>query len=134
MVADRLEVLDFSETYLRNGRFSVHEWFEFLDRDLSGAHSVESRPVARGAGEMTWSLQSDCPGVDGLWSYEAMVNRFQPLCSQILLCLYDVERFGGDVLIDALRTHPKVIADDLLVDNPYYLEPEELLAGSPAQG
>jgi hypothetical protein len=63
-----------------------------------------------------------------------MVNRVPPLCSQILLCLYDVERFSGDVLIDALRTHPKVIADDLLIDNPYYLEPEEFLAGSVVQG
>jgi hypothetical protein len=28
---------------------------------------------------------------------------------QIILCLYDLHRFGGVILMDVLRTHPMVI-------------------------
>jgi nucleotide-binding universal stress UspA family protein len=47
---------------------------------------------------------------------------------QVILCLYDLERFGAEVLMDALRTHPMVIVDGMVHDNPYYIEPGKFLA------
>jgi hypothetical protein len=46
----------------------------------------------------------------------------------VILCLYDLERFGSEVLMDVLRTHPRVIVDDMVHDNPYYIEPGKYLA------
>jgi hypothetical protein len=47
----------------------------------------------------------------------------------VILCLYDLERFGAEVLMDALRTHPMVVVDGMVHDNPYYLAPGKLLGG-----
>jgi hypothetical protein len=42
--------------------------------------------------------------------------------------LYDLERFGAEVLMDTLRTHPRVIVDGTIHDNPYYVEPGKFVA------
>jgi hypothetical protein len=76
---------------------------------------------------MTWAL-SNLPGVDELFSYEAKLNRLLPRFPQVVLCLYELDRFDGEVLVDVLKTHPKVLLGGILLDNPYYLEPEEFLA------
>ena len=44
------------------------------------------------------------------------------------MCLYDLDLFDGQVVVNLLRTHPKLLLCGSLLDNPYYLEPEELLA------
>jgi hypothetical protein len=36
--------------------------------------------------------------------------------------------FGAEVLMDTLRTHPRVIVDGMMYDNPYYIEPGKFLA------
>ena len=40
---------------------------------------------------------------------ESEMNRFLPLYPQVILCLYDMQQFGGDIVVDLLRTHPKVL-------------------------
>src|SRR6266508_2869765 len=47
---------------------------------------------------------------------------------QVYLCVYDIERFSGEQLLDLLKTHPKVLLGAMVFDNPYYIEPDEFLA------
>jgi hypothetical protein len=61
--------------------------------------------------------------------YEAKLNEVIPRSPQVILCLYDLERFGAEVLMDALRTHPIAVADGMVHDNPYYIEPGKFLSG-----
>jgi hypothetical protein len=35
---------------------------------------------------------------------------------------------GAEVLMQALRTHPAVIVDGTIHENPYYIEPSRFLA------
>jgi hypothetical protein len=79
---------------------------------------------------MTWALRR-LPGVEELVRYEAKLNEFLPRYPQVILCLYELHRFSGDVLVDVLKTHPKVLLGGMLLRNPYYLEPDEFLAGRP---
>jgi hypothetical protein len=46
------------------------------------------------------------------------------------LCLwrYVLRRFSGELLVYVLKTHPKVLLGGMVLDNPYYLEPDEFLA------
>jgi hypothetical protein len=44
------------------------------------------------------------------------------------MCLYDLDRFGGQILVDILKTHPKVLMGSTVLENLYYLEPDEFLA------
>ena len=47
---------------------------------------------------------------------------------QVNLCLYDLTRCSGDLIMDVLKTHPKALLGGMVIDNPYYLEPDEFLA------
>jgi hypothetical protein len=128
VTADQLHVFDFKQTYLRDGRFSQEEMFHFLEQHVGAAVRDEGFPLARAAGEMTWALETCCPGVEELCAYEAKINRFAPMYPQILLCLYDLERFTGDVIVDVLKTHPKVLIGNMVIENPFYVAPDEFLA------
>lgn len=80
---------------------------------------------------MTWALR-DLPGVAQLVAYEGKLNAFLPRYPQVILCLYDLEKFSdGQVLIDLLRTHPKVLLGGQVLENPWYVEPAEYLQGRP---
>src|SRR3954466_496567 len=76
---------------------------------------------------MTWARREPA-GADQLMDYESEVNRFAPLFPQVLLCLYDLAQFGGGIILDLVRTHPKVLLGGGLIDNPNFLTPDEYRA------
>lgn len=122
----QLDVQRSDETYLSGGGFSTDAMLEFWDRCVGGALATGFRFV-RAVGEMSWALRQ-LPGVADLVAYEAKLNRFLPRYPQVILCLYELERFSGEVLVDVLKTHPKVLLGGVVLDNPYYLAPDEFLA------
>jgi hypothetical protein len=68
--------------------------------------------------------------VGDLLTYEARVNQVlaaNPEAAAISLCLYDVERFDAELIVGVLRTHPKVVMGGTVIDNPFYIQPEEFL-------
>jgi hypothetical protein len=122
----QLELRASTEAYLRSGRFCTEEmlafWEDFVGPAVTGRFSF-----ARSVGEMTWALRQ-APGVEELVGYESELNRFLPRYPQVILCLYDLDRFGGEVIIDIVKTHPRILLGGMVVDNPNYLEPDEFLA------
>lgn len=122
----QLEMQRSDETYLRDGSFSTEGMLEFWNRSVGGA-SAAGFGFTRAVGEMTWALRQ-MPGVEELVGYEARLNRFLPRYPQVILCLYELDQFSGEVLVDVLKTHPKVLLGGMVLDNPYYLEPDEFLA------
>jgi hypothetical protein len=63
-----------------------------------------------------------------LVAYESELNRFVPRYPQVLLCLYDLNDFSGQLLADIMQTHPKVLMGSTVLENLYYVEPDDLLA------
>lgn len=124
---DQLVVLPSQRTYLSSGAFETDRMLDFWDETVGSALESARFSFVRSVGEMTWALR-DFPGVDELVSYESKLNRFLPRYPQVILCLYDLERFNGEVIVDILKTHPKVLVQGVVVENMYYLEPEEFLA------
>jgi hypothetical protein len=122
----QLEVQRSDETYLRGGAFSTDAMLEFWNQSVGGA-VAGGFSFARAVGEMTWALRQ-MPGVEELVGYESRLNRFLPRYPQVILCLYELDQFSGEVLVDVLKTHPKVLLGGMVLDNPYYLEPDEFLA------
>lgn len=123
---DQLDVRLSRDTYLRGGRFSTAVMLAFWD-DVVGASMAAGYQFSRAVGEMTWALQQ-MPGVEELVGYEAELNNFLPRYPQVVLCLYDLERFDGEILVDILKTHPLVLVGGMVLENPYYVEPAEFLA------
>jgi MEDS: MEthanogen/methylotroph, DcmR Sensory domain len=46
--------------------------------------------------------------ISDLVSYEARVARWTRAYRQIGVCLYDLDRFGGDVIVSMVNSHAKV--------------------------
>lgn len=115
------------DSYLRHGRFVPDDMLDFWESVAQRAFAIHDYELVRAVGEMTWALR-DLPGVDLLIAYEAELNRQMHKYPQVLLCLYDLEQFtDGEALMEILRTHPQVLISRMLLDNPWYIEPDELL-------
>lgn len=124
---DQLDLYRSQDSYLLDGAFSPGDMLAFWERGVGAAFADDGYPFLRAVGEMTWAL-GDLPGVELLVDYEAELNRFLPKYPQTILCLYDLERFtDGEVLIEILRTHPKVLMSGTVIVNPWYIEPDERL-------
>ena len=72
----------------------------------------------------TWSRRDVVPDIGELMALESEMNRFLPLFPQVILCLYDIGRFGGGIVVDLLRTHPRMLLGGMVIENPYYMSPE----------
>jgi len=125
--AHRLEFLTAEETYLKGGHFDPQRMISFLDSAESDA-MAQGFTGMRGSGEMTW-YSSKKPGAEALMEYEAKVNQRYPRSSMNLLCQYDETAFDAGVLLDAIRTHPRMVLRGEVCPNPYYVSPEDFLSG-----
>lgn len=125
--AHRIEFLSADETYLKGGAFDPGRMISLLD---SAEHSALADGFSglRGAGEMTW-YSPNKPGAGSLMEYEARLNQRYPKSTMNLLCQYEESAFDASLLLDAVKTHPKVVMRGEVCANPYYIPPEEFLSG-----
>ena len=122
----QLVFLSSAEVYTKNGVFDPDAMISFLGELLSRSQGEGFRGL-RVSGDMAWALNG-VSGSDRLIEYEAKVNRFFPSQKASGLCQYDMKRFDPVVIMQVLETHPKVIMDGLLLDNFYYIPPEQYLS------
>ena len=121
----QFDLLTSDEAYVPDGTFTLTRMLDFWEDRIGPAVTSGRYPLVRAVGEMTWALR-DLPGVEDLVRYEARLNRFLPRYPQVILCLYDLEQFtDGQILMEMLRTHPKVLMSGQLLDNPWYVEPDD---------
>jgi hypothetical protein len=126
LVADgRQKLLGFEDTYLKDGRFSADGMLATIEEAMASIKR-EGFPALRGFGEMDWAV-SGLPGTEQLIEYEARLNYLVPQFDASLVCVYDVSKFSGRLMMDVLSTHPKVIMGGQIFENPYYMEPEVFL-------
>lgn len=124
--AGQLELGTPADAYLQGGRFSIEDMIDYW-RQVATA-SAGQFGMTRAAGEMP-SLLDHPDGRVEFFRYEAMLNDVIPDYPLVVVCLYDLKRFGAEVLMDALRTHARVIVDGMIHDNPYYTEPADCADG-----
>jgi hypothetical protein len=110
-------------TYLAGGEFTTSHMLAFWTENIAKAE-IEGYTFCRLAGEMTWALR-DAPGVQHLAGYESELNRVTSSSPVVVLCLYDLDQFSGEVVVNIVKTHPQVLVQGILVENPYYLGPDE---------
>jgi len=128
------------EESIASGQLEVHPWEdgplqgERFDQDtwLAGFEEVlQSGPASgytktRFLAQMEWALV-DLPGTDDLIEFETRVNYVVPKYDDPVICAYDLSKFGASTVMYALRTHPVVIIGGLLQENPFYVDPDQLL-------
>jgi hypothetical protein len=126
----KLDVYLPESTYLAGGEFTTSDMITFWTESMIKAE-IEGYSFCRLVGEMTWALR-DVPGAEHLVGYESELNRFTSSYPVVVLCLYDLDRFSGEIVVNVVKTHPQVLVQGILVENPYYIEPDEFLRSSSA--
>jgi hypothetical protein len=121
----QLEVRPWEDGPLRDGRFDQDSWLASFEQVLQSGPAAGYRQT-RFLAHMEWALV-DLPGVDDLIEFESSVNYVVVKYEDAVICAYDLSKFGGRVVIDALRTHPVVIMGGLLLENPFFVPPDQLL-------
>ena len=78
---------------------------------------------------MTWAL-GKMPTPEKLMEWETFYDKYVgPRAGFIALCQYDHTRFGGSAIKYALETHPLSVIGNIVQENPFYRDPEEVLRG-----
>jgi hypothetical protein len=124
MNAGVLKVLTAENTYTADGRFDAQRMYDLLQGALADAKRNGRR--VRTSGVMDWSARG-APGTEQLMDYESRVNVLVPIYDCTLLCVYDVSKISGQMMMDILATHPYVVHRRRVLHNPYYVQPIEML-------
>jgi len=122
----QLEVIGASDLYLRSGRFSADEVIGAWKAAISDAMYAGQFDVVRAV--EAWSRRDILPDMNELLMLESEMNQYLPLYPQVIVCLYDIDRFGGGVLMNLVMTHPRMLVGGVVIENPYLLTPGEVLA------
>ena len=118
---DRFDVRPASEVYLQSGVFSVEHMTSVLSDNLEQV-VAEGSGLLRATGEMPWpGVLLQPQGADDFFVYEAALNDVVDRKPAFFMCMYDLQRFGLDMLVAVLKTHPVVLLDRTVLDNPHFL-------------
>jgi hypothetical protein len=93
---------------------------------LAGDNDDGRFPLSRIVCHMEWAAEGQAH-VDELIEFEARVNDVWRRHDDVVICTYDLAKFGGDTVIDIMRTHPMIIIGGILQQNPFFIPPQEFL-------
>ena len=121
----QLEVIRSCDMYLRSGRFLADEVIGAWKAVIADAMYAGQFDVVRAV--ETWSQRDVLPDINELLMLESEMNQYLPLYPQVIVCLYDIDRFGGGALMNLVKTHPRILVGGVVIENPYLMTPDEVL-------
>ena len=121
----QFDLRNWADVYLRDSRFDQDRMLALLPEVLEGGRQ-QGFALTRMVAHMDWALEKQ-PGVDDLVEYEARVNYIWPRFKDAVICVYDLAKFGGHIVMDILRTHPMVLIGGIIQENPFFVPPDEFL-------
>jgi hypothetical protein len=121
----QFELLINTEAYLRDGRFDQDRMLEVFEQLASG-NVKEEFPLSRICCRMDWAVE-DRSCIDDLVEFESRVNHVWRRHDDAVICTYHLAKFGGETVIDIMRTHPMIIIGGILQSNPFFVPPKEFL-------
>jgi hypothetical protein len=121
----QLEVRTNTETYLREGHFDPDRMLAAFEQMASG-NAKTGFPLSRIVCRMDW-VTADASHIEKIVEFESRVNDVWRRHEDAVICTYHLSKFGGDTVIDIMRTHPMVIIGGILQQNPFFVPPEEFL-------
>ena len=120
----QLDLLGNNEAYLRDGRFDQDRMIKAFE-EITCGNVKRDYPMNRIVCRMDWAADSSV--VNDVVEFESRVNDVWTRSHDAVICTYHLSKFGGDVVIDVLRTHPMVIIGGMLQQNPFFVPPAEFL-------
>ena len=121
----QFELRNWEDAYLRDGRFDQDRMLALLQEVVETGRQ-QGFALTRMVAHMEWALE-ERPRVDDLVEYETRVNYMWPRYRDAVICVYDLAKFGGHIVMDILRTHPMVLIGGMIQENPFFQPPDEFL-------
>ena len=125
---DQLELRDWTNTHLNGGQFNPDKTLALFEKVVRDA-KTKNFSLIRFVTQMEWVLETDLD-LNELLEYEARANevwiRHEGPVNPVI-CIYDLTKFRGDVVVDIMRTHPLIIIGGVLQENPFFVPPDEFL-------
>lgn len=116
---DTLQFFTEDEGYLSEGYFVKDAFIRNLETMVTGVLSDgydrvwlvgNASVVARNSVDMkTW------------FTAESEMSELAPRYPQIIMCLYDLDLFDGEIVMYVLKTHPRIFVNGMIITNPYYI-------------
>jgi hypothetical protein len=125
VACDQLQVLPWDQAYLANGEFDQDRMLETVQAAFDKGRA-DGFPRLRIMGNMDWAFANQ-PGTEQLIEYEARVNEVLARNRQPAICVYDIAKLSGTMMMDILRSHPLTLVNGVVHENPFYTPPEVLL-------
>lgn len=121
----QLELRVNTDVYLPDGRFDPDRMIAVFEGLASGS-TTGGFPLSRICCRMDWAIE-DRSRVDDVIEFESRVNEVWRHHDDAVICTYHLGQFGGDAVIDIMRTHPMVVIGGMLQRNPFYIPPGQFL-------
>ncbi|MDB5842592.1 MAG: sensory transduction histidine kinase [Herminiimonas sp.] len=121
----KLDVLSWDDVYLAGGTFNQDRMVAAID-DVIAAGREAGFPKIRIMGNMGWTLKGS-PGTDEVVEFESRVNEVLARTKQLAICVYDMSKISGALMMDILRCHPLTLIGSVIHENPFYTPSEQLV-------
>jgi DcmR-like sensory protein len=122
---EMVEVTTWQDAHLKGGSFDQDRMMSALE-EMIRDNAASGNPAVRLVGQMGWVFTSP-PGIEQLVEYEASVNEVLNRGKTPTVCVYDVCRLSGSMMMDLLRVHPLAVVNGVFHENPFYTPANELL-------
>jgi hypothetical protein len=114
-----------TEAYIRDGRFDQDRMLAAFEQMASG-NAPGGFPLSRICCRMDWAV-GERSYVDDVVEFESRVNDVWRHHDDVVICTYHLGQFGGDMVVDIIRTHPMVLIGGILQQNPFFVPPEDFV-------
>ena len=122
----QLQLLPWDAAYLdESGKFDKDRMLATVDH-LTGTGREAGYSRLRIMGNMNWVF-GDIPGSSDVIEYEAEVNEVLARNRQPAVCVYDMAKLSGGMMMDLLRTHPLTLIGGVVQENPFFTPPAQML-------
>lgn len=121
----QLDVLSWDEVYLSDGTFDQDRMLNAIDSVIAAGREAGYQKM-RIMGNMGWTLKG-APGTDEVIEFESRVNEVLSRTKQLAICVYDMSKITGALMMDILRSHPLTLIGNVIHENPFYTPSDQLV-------
>ncbi|MFP4662117.1 MAG: MEDS domain-containing protein, partial [Halanaerobiales bacterium] len=114
-----LVFMDVESAYMRGNRFDDESVINFLQEESENAVD-EGYKALRIAGSLSWIQDYQVTEADIL-DYEEKIDKKLGSFPIIILCCYNISEFSDDFIKDVIKSHPYIIWQKQIQENPYYI-------------
>ena len=127
LTSGQLELFNSEQTYLQTGVFDPALTIAFWEQRAQQLVDDREFDYIKLLGELSWIDRTGTPR-DDIIRYESWADNFVSRYPMTILCLYDLRRMGSSVMMDLLRTHPRLLMGGLLLEDPHHIPSDDFTA------